>query len=85
MSENEIKISEDLKDLVIERLGIMPPNYKLSIGGEGTFTTKELIQHVKAEDRVGEQIVKMQLNFIQALTSGKFINIINKNGKYFSN
>ncbi len=80
MTEKDKKISEDVKELVIARLGIMPSTYKLSIGSEGTFTRNQLIEHVRAEDSVGNQIARMQLNFIKALTTGKFIETLNKNG-----
>jgi hypothetical protein len=78
MNEKE-KTSEDMKELVIARLDVMPSNYKLSIGDQGTFTKSELISHVQADDSVGNQIVKMQLNFIRALTSGKLIQVLNEN------
>lgn len=79
MTEKNEKISEDVKELVIARLGVMPPTYKLSIGNEGTFTTSQLIEHVRAEDNIGNQISRMQLNFIRALTTGKLIETLNKN------
>ncbi len=79
MNEKE-SISEDIKELVIARLDIMPSTYKLSIGSEGTFTRKQLIEHVIAEDKIGNQITRMQLNFIKALTTGKLIETLNKNG-----
>ncbi len=78
MSKEEDK-SEDIKELVIARLGIMPSNYQLSIGNKGTFTKNQLIDHVNQEDEIGKQIVKMQINFINALTSGKFMETLNKN------
>jgi len=78
-NENE-KTSEDVKELVIQRLGVMPSNYKLSIGSKGTFTKNQLINHVIADDKIGNQVVKMQMNFIKALTTGKLIETLNKNG-----
>ena len=80
MIEKDGKISDDVKELVIARLGIMPSTYKLSIGSEGSFTRNQLIEHVKAEDKIGNQIARMQLNFIKALTTGKLIETLNKNG-----
>lgn len=76
----EEEISEDIKELIIARLEVMPSNYQLSIGSEGTFTKEDLIEHVKVSDSIGIQIVNMQLNFISALTSGKFIETLNKYG-----
>mgnify|MGYP001615338706 CR=1 FL=1 len=80
MTEKNGKISDDIKELVIARLEVMPSSYKLSIGSEGTFTTIQLIEHVRAEDHIGNQIARMQLNFIKALTTGKLIETLNKNG-----
>jgi len=80
MNGEKEKTSEEIKELVIARLDIMPSNYKLSIGGKGTFTKEDLIRHVKADDSIGNQIVEMQLHFIKALTSGQFIQTINQNG-----
>jgi hypothetical protein len=80
MTEKDEKINEDVKELVIARLGIMPSTYKLSMGADGTFTKNQLIEHVMAEDKIGNQIARMQLNFIKALTTGKFIQTLNKNG-----
>ena len=61
----------ELKELVMARLDVMPPNFKLSIGNKGTFDKKELMDHVKKGDDVGNQIIEMQVNFIKALTSGR--------------
>ena len=77
MTEENIKLTEDVKELVIARLEIMPPNYKLSIGNQGTFTKDELIKNVKEGSAVGNQIVKMQYSFIKALTTGKLIEALN--------
>jgi len=80
MSGENMATNEQVKELVIARLDAMPSNYKLSIGSSGTFTIQQLIQSVKADDQVGKQVVAMQLNFIKALTSGKLIETLNKNG-----
>ena len=80
MYNKNTKISEEIKELVIERLSVMPSEYKLSIGSDGTFTKDQLIEHVKSEDSIGNQITNIQMNFIKALTTGKFMETINKNG-----
>jgi hypothetical protein len=77
MTEENMNLTEDVKELVIARLDIMPPNYKLSIGNQGTFTKDELIKHVKEGDSVGNQIAKMQYSFIKALTTGKLMEVLN--------
>lgn len=78
MSEQE-KNNEDLKELVLARIGVMPSNFKLSIGSFGTFTKDEMISSVEKGDSVGKQIVQMQMNFINALSSGKLIETLNQN------
>jgi hypothetical protein len=78
MNDINEPINKDIKELVVARLDVMPSSYKLSIGGQGSFTKDELINHVNAEDLIGNQIVKMQLNFIKALTTGKLIETINQ-------
>ena len=72
------KKESELKELVLARLNVMPPNYKLSVGNKGTFTKDELIEHVKKGDETGSQIMSMQMNFIKALTSGKLIKTLNQ-------
>ena len=42
-----IVLSDAIKDLVIARLDLIPPNLGVSIGGQGNFTKDELIEHVK--------------------------------------
>lgn len=76
--DKEDKKKEELKELVLARLNIMPPTYKLSLGGKGTFTKDELIKHVKKGDETGSHIIDMQMNFINALTSGKLIKTLNQ-------
>ena len=72
--------NEGLKELVLARIEVMPQNFRLSIGNFGTFTKQEMIESVKKEDEAGKQIIKMQLNFIKALTDNRLIGILNKNG-----
>lgn len=73
------EINEEVKKLVIARIDArMPPNIKISIGGEGSLSKEEMIEHVKRGDEQGKQIVKMHLNFIKAVTSGELIKELNK-------
>ncbi len=64
-------ISDDLKDLVIERLDILPPDLAFFIGSEGKkFSKKELIESVRRGDEVGRQVVEMEMSFLKALKDG---------------
>lgn len=75
----KFELNEEVKELVIARIEArIPPHLKLSIGGEGSLSKEEMIEHVKRGDEQGKQIVRMHLNFIKAVTSGKLIKEINK-------
>ncbi|MBD3304082.1 hypothetical protein GF343_02975, partial [Candidatus Woesearchaeota archaeon] len=41
---------EDIKNLVIARLEVLPADKKISIGSSGEFSKDELIAHVKKGD-----------------------------------
>ena len=66
--------SEKIKELIIARIDAkMPAHIKMSIGGKGTLSKEEMIEHVKKGDETGKQIIQMHLNFIKAITSGKLM------------
>jgi len=73
-----LEISEDMIELILERLDVMPSNFKLSIGNDGTFTKEQLKESVKRGDKTGESVIQMELNFIKALTSGELIKTLNQ-------
>lgn len=71
--KKEEKIDKEIKELVLWRLETsMPTYFKLSMGTKGTFTKEELKKHIQQGDEIGLAFVNMQLNFIKALTTGKF-------------
>ena len=70
MSEQNQEMSDDIKELVIARLDVLPSNIKISIGSDGEFVKSELIEHVKKGDSIGQQIIKMELAFLRALKDG---------------
>ncbi len=70
------KINKEVKELVLWRLETsVPEHFKLSVGGKGSFNKEELKKAVEEETDVGIAFIDMQLNFIKALTSGKFYKI----------
>jgi len=74
MSEKkDITITEDLKDLVAERLDIFPPNLRISIGSKGMFSKGELIEHVKKGDEIGRTIIEVEMNFLSAIKDGTLL------------
>jgi len=59
--------TEEIKQLVIERLRCIPVGKKISIGADGDFTSDELINFVETNDKVGNKIIKMQLEYLRSL------------------
>ena len=62
--------NKDVRDLVKARLDTMPRNIKISIGSEGSFSKEELKEHVDKKDSIGEKIVEIDMEFLQALKRG---------------
>ena len=72
MNEEEKKKQlEILKQIVLMKIATMPANYKLSIGGEGSFNKSQIAEHVNSMDDTGKQILNMELRFIKALSRGE--------------
>jgi len=57
-------------NLVSARLGVLPPDAKISIGSYGMFTRKELIKHVKRNDEIGQKMVTVDLEYLKSLKTG---------------
>lgn len=77
MKTSKEEIAEEIKELVIMRIEAMPPHLKISIGGTGTLTKEEMIEHVKSGDKEGKIIINMHMNFIKALTNGTLMRGVN--------
>lgn len=61
-------ISEEITNLVVARLETIPSNVEISIGGDGNFTIKELIERVKKQDEIGKKMIDMQLAYLRSLS-----------------
>lgn len=69
-------ISEELKDVVIARLNLIPNNVTMSVGVDGAdkeFTREELIESVKQENTVGLEVIRSQFEFLKALSTGRLL------------
>ena len=73
-----LELTDAIKELVIARLDVIPPNVGVSIGGEGNFTKDELIEHVKKGDDVGQKIARIELAFLKAVKEGILLDEILK-------
>lgn len=74
------KISdEEIRKLVVERLKKLSSNKRLSIGSEGEFTREQLIKNVEENSEIGKKIIKIQLEYLQALKKGLFFQEVDVN------
>jgi len=69
--EQKKKQLERLKQIVLMKIATMPKNYKLSIGGEGSFNKVQIAERINKLDDVGRKILDMELRFIKALSRGE--------------
>lgn len=64
---NKKAITDQIKELVIARLEVLPEDTGISIGSSGEFTRNELIERVKKGDAVGQKIIEVEMNYLQSL------------------
>ena len=64
---NNASISQEIKDLVIARLEVLPEDTGISIGSAGEFTRDELIERVRQGDEIGQKIVQVELSYLKSL------------------
>lgn len=66
--QNQPKITdEEIRKLVIERLKILSPGKGISIGSDRSYTKDELIKEVENGTRIGNKIIKIEVEFLQSL------------------
>ena len=65
---------EEIKDLVIARLEMLPDDKKISIGSKGEFTKEEIIEHVKKGDLIGKMMIDIELGFLRDMKEGFVLN-----------
>lgn len=63
---------ESIKELVLARLEVLPPDANISIGSFGSLSRDEMIAHVKKGDSAGDKITKIEMEFLRQLKSGVF-------------
>lgn len=63
-------INTDLQKIVVERLRRLPSHLQISIGNT-SYSNEELVSSVKEGTKLGQQIMGIQLDYLQDLASGK--------------
>lgn len=70
-SPKKLDIEEELKQIVIQRLKTSSDELQVVIGGKGNFTREELIESVEAGDKIGQEIMESEIEFMKAMAQGK--------------
>lgn len=63
-------MKQNLSRLVTSRLLALPQDVMVSIGSSGTYSRKDLIDHVKKDDEIGKQIAKIELEYLRSFKTG---------------
>lgn len=75
MKNKEELTEEDIRKLVMARLSVLSSDTLKSIGNEGSFSRDELIEHVKAGDKIGKVIENVEMEWLRALKNGVIQNL----------
>ena len=76
-NKNE-EINEKIKELVLARIDAqVPSNLRMFIGSSGGMSKEQIMEHVRKEDEIGKQIIRMHINFMKAVVRGEVTNLIN--------
>ncbi len=72
MVSNKIEndTNNEIRKLVLARLSTTSPETMKSIGDEGVFTRDELMEHVKAGDKIGKTVLDIEMEWLRALKNG---------------
>lgn len=64
------RLKKQLRELVVARLSAIPQNLRMAIGSN-QYTIEDLIENVQKGNRVGNQLVSMQVQYLKDLASGE--------------
>ncbi len=57
---------EEIRKLVIARLSVISSDMQISIGSDGSFSRDEMIDHVNANDDIGQKIEAIELEWLRS-------------------
>ena len=63
-------MEDDFQKLVSARLQTLPKGYSISIGGVGSITKEEALNHVDKKDHIGELLIAADRHYFSLLKSG---------------
>ena len=65
MKSKKYLVDEDVRKLVLARLGTLSSDTMISFGSDGQFTPAELAERVSAGDDIGEKLAQMQMEWLR--------------------
>ena len=68
--KEKIEYDENVRKLVAMRLETLPDGAVISIGSDGEFTKKQIIESVLEGNEIGRKMVEMEMSFLQSLKEG---------------
>jgi len=68
--KEKIKYDENVRKLVATRLETLPDGAVISIGSDGEFTKKQIIESVLEGNEIGQKMVEIEMSFLQGLKEG---------------
>ncbi len=66
----KIQYDKNVRKLVATRLETLPDGAVISVGSDGEFTKKEIIESVLQGDEIGRKMVEIEMSFLQGLKEG---------------
>lgn len=63
-------MEEEFRKVVCARLQTLPKGYTISIGGSGTITKEQAIEHVNQNDRIGKLLIAADRHYFDLIKSG---------------
>lgn len=68
--KEKIEYDENVRKLVATRLETLPDGAVISIGSDGEFTKKQIIESVLEGNEIGQKMVEIEMSFLQSLKEG---------------
>lgn len=68
---NENKVNnEEIKKLVIARLDTIPSDVSISVGSDGSYNKKQLIEQIEMDTEIGRKMVEIDIEYLRRLKEG---------------
>jgi len=68
--KEKTEYNENVRKLVATRLETLPDGAVISVGSDGEFTKKQIIESVLEGNEIGRKMVEIEMSFLQGLKEG---------------